>query len=527
MIKTIIIDDDVEMLQGLSHFIQWEEFGFTVCGFAKNGSDGLALAKDVSPDVIITDITMPSMNGLELIQEVKKTLPRVKSIILSCHEDFHYAKEAIRLGADEYMLKHTLQKEDFIEILMRIKDTLRREKNITAELSGAHQNLNNNKGIILEKFFLDILDGSVSVTKAREAAEKLKLPLPPDKFRCATLYFDDIDKAVSELPIQEKGLFKFSVLNIIENTIPDMNNSIFFAYNNIFVLLFWGNNEISHDLKLQTLLKKLQGNIETFLKVKVSACISSIYNKLSALEQALIEMENLRAEYFYHDSGALVLPKSYSLRNTEELYKRYGVEFRNIISIQNPASIQKYMKQLYQELPAEQYSPNSVRNFFERLLIDLEVLLNKHQLSLKAVKINGDTFDTCKKQMEVAIMQGIELLLDLNHTSSRPEIKQVLDYIDLHLKEAISCEAMAEMVNLNFSYFSRLFKHEMGVSFSDYLLHKRINVATNLLINSNYSIEEIIEMIGITSTSYFYRAYKKITQKTPGDVRREGFMDVN
>jgi len=522
MIKTIIIDDDVEMLQGLSHFIQWEDYGFIVCGLSKNGAEGLTLAKEILPDVIITDITMPSMNGLQLIQEAKKTLPRVKSIILSCHEDFHYAKEAIRLGADEYMLKHTLKKEDFIEVLMRIKDIIRREKNITDELSGANQNLNKNKGIILEKFFLDLLDGSVSMTEAIEAAGKLKLPLPPDVFRCATLYFDDMDKTASKLPIQEKGLFKFSVLNIIENTMPNMNQLNFFAYNNIFVLLFWGEYEISHSLKLQTLLRKLQDNIETFLKVKVSACISSIYNPLSELDKALIEMENLRAEYFYHDSGALVLPESYSLRNTEELYKRYGTDFRNTISKQNPISLQKYMNQLYQEILVEQYSPDSVRSFFERLLIDLEVLLNKSQISPKNVKINGDTFDTCQKQMEAAITLRIELLLNLNPSSSRPEIKQVLNYIDLHLKDSISCESMAEMVNLNFSYFSRLFKHEMGVSFSDYLLHKRINTATNLLVNSNYSIEEIIDIIGFTNTSYFYRAYKKITRKTPGDVRRDG-----
>jgi|GEM_PF-1138475 len=531
MIKAIIIDDDVEMLQGLSHFIPWDEYGFTVCGFSKNGTEGLALAKTTMPNVIITDITMPSMNGLELIQEAKKILPKVKSIILSCHEDFHYAKEAIRLGADEYMLKHTLTKEDFIEALIRIKDSIMKEQTIIEELSNTRISLNKNKGIIQEKFFLDILDGIIPISNAIETAKKLKLPLPSDKFYAVALYFDNMDKTISDTPIKEKGLFKFSVLNIIDDTLPNTDTLNFFAYNNIFILLFWGTeNESAHSLQLQSLLKKLQNNIKTFLKINVSICISSTYNNLTELNQAICEMNNLRDSYFYSTNGAIVIAKDYIFNNDtktafsinpENLYLKYGIDFQNIINTQNPAYIKEYMNNLFSELIINKYSPISIHQLFDRLLLDIEVLLNKYQLSLKPDKINNDTFDACKNQLDNYINQGINILLKQNHRSSRTEIQQVLNYIDLHLNTSISCETMAEMVNLNFSYFSRLFKSEVGVSFSDYLLNKRINVATNLLTNSNYSVEKIVEIIGITSTSYFYRAYKKITGKTPGDVRGE------
>lgn len=521
MIKAIIIDDDVEMLQGLSHFIDWSEYGYTISGLSKNGAEGLNLAREVRPDVIITDITMPSMNGLELIHAAKEINPEIKSIIISCHEDFHYAKEAIRLGADEYILKHTLTKDDFIVVLNRVREKILRERTMNDELSGARQSLNKNREIIHEKFFRDILEGSLTEKKAREAAGRLKLVLPPGRFQTAALFIDDVEQTIADSPIKEAGLLKSSILNIISDTVAGTDTLNCFAHDkHAFILIYWEHhNTTAHSLKLQKLTERIQANINTYLDVKVSACIGGLFTGLADLSPALDEMNRLRDYYFYTGTGSLILPAVRAARDSDDLYKRYGVEFCNRLNLPGHDSLLAYMAWIYEDLAAGNCAPASVRSLFRRFLADVEVLLNKRRTTFEYASIDGDTFATCQRQMHAALIRGLNLLHDRNRASSRPEINQVLDYIDLHLKEAISCESMAELVNLNFSYFSRLFKNEMGLSFSDYLLSKRMETATGLLLNTSYSAEEIAELIGITSISYFYRAYKKITGKTPGDVR--------
>lgn len=521
MIKAIIIDDDVEMLQGLSHFIDWSEYGYTICGLSKNGAEGLNLAREVRPDVVITDITMPSMNGLELIHAAKEINPAIKSIIISCHEDFHYAKEAIRLGADEYMLKHTLTKDDLIAVLSRVREKILGERTMNDELSGARQSLNKNREIIHEKFFRDILEGSLSGEKVREAAGKLKLALPPGRFRTAALFIDDAEQTIAGAPIKEAGLLKSSILNIISDTVAGTDTLTFFAVDkHAFILLYWDHHDTpAHSLKLQKLTERIQANLNTYLGVRVSACIGGLFDGLGDLGRALDEMNKLRDCYFYTGTGSLILPAADPAGSSEDLYKRYGEEFCNRLNLPGHDSLLTYMDRVYEDLTACNCSPASVRSLFRRFLADVEMLLNKRRTAFEYANIDGDTFASCQKQMHGALIRGLGLLHGRNHASSRTEINLVLDYIDLHLKEAISCESMAELVNLNFSYFSRLFKNEMGLSFSDYLLSKRMETATGLLLNTSYSAEEIADLIGITSISYFYRAYKKVTGKTPGDVR--------
>lgn len=250
MLKVIIADDDIEMLHGLKQIIPWEDFGYSVAGTAENGFAALSLIGEIKPDLLIADITMPGIDGLELIRGAKKLKNDMRSIVLTCHEDFIYAKEAIKLDVSDYLVKYTLTAEELVEAILKVRKEI--ESGNNGEANG--------------------------------------------KLGC--------------------------------------------------------NNRIQ---------------------------------------------------------------------------------------------------------------------------------------------------------------------------AHRKEIAKVLEFIDCHMDEMISCEAMAKYVNLNCSYFSRLFKDQTGVSFSDCLKQKRLERATDLLINTELCIEDIAKAIGIENSSYFYRFYKRETGHTPGDIRRDGY----
>ena len=262
MIKVILVDDDVEIVEGLSNIINWEENGFALVAVAKNGYDALNLITKLMPDVLITDISMPIMDGLTLIKEAKKFKPDLQTVIISCHEEFDFAIQAMRLKADEYLIKHALSEDEIVKTLKKLAEKREEQK---------------------------------------------------------------------------------------------------------------------------------EGNKEIFSQTQIPAAVNTV-----------------------------------------------------------------------------KVTPSNI-----------------------------------------------------NITTTHTEILKALDYIDNHLNESISCDGLATYVNMNSSYFSRLFKREIGVNFSDFIIDKRMQVATDMLSNTNSPIDEIVAAVGIESISYFYRMYKRITGCTPGDVRNK------
>ena len=350
MIKVILVEDDIEMLEGLKNVIDWEQLGFTIVGTARNGKTGISLVEKHFPDIIITDITMPVMSGLDLINEAKKINPKIKSIIISCHEEFDYAREALRLNANEYLLKHTLTAETLTKAINNVKM---------------------------------IIDKEASVLKD------------------------------------------------------------------------------------------------------------------------------------YYGIAAQDNSQSYHLNELMALYENRITEIKDTIKNSDGCMLLKLAKNFYEET-SNKYHAAPTKVILSKLLIELAMIMEDSRgISVEALQLkNGKEYfmDT------IQIMS--EKLTMVKYKTSNTEVLKAIEYIESHLNADISGKAVAKYVNMNSSYFSRLFSKELGLSFSDFVLQKRIDKATDLLLNTKHSVDEIAEMVGIESISYFYRIYKRVTGKTPGDIRK-------
>ena len=354
MIKIILVEDDVEMLEGLTHVIDWMAHGFNVVGTARNGVKALGLVEKTRPDVILTDITMPMMNGLELIRQAKKIQPGIKSIIISCHEEFEYAQEAIRLQADEYLLKHTLTDEVLIQTITKLK-----------------QNISDNVVQLQKQYGFESIDEQTANEQSYRISELAQL---------YEIYIPKLKKAVKELDTT-------SLINISDELL-----------------------EFVGDKYKQSLLNTI-------------------------LSKILVEL-------------AMIMPDTRGI-NVEVLQLKDNITFKSAIQ-------------------------------------------------LIAEKIETSRYNT-----------------------TNADILKAINYIEKNLSNNISCKNVSSHINMNSNYFSRLFKKEIGLSFSDFVLQKRIDKATELLFNTSHSIQEIVDMVGIESISYFYRTYKRLTGSTPGDRRKK------
>jgi len=519
LIRTIIVEDDIEMLNGLLHIITWEDYGYVIVGKAENGVEALNIVKEKLPDLIITDITMPKMNGLDLIKSAKEYKSGIKSIIISCNEDFNYAREAIKLEADDYILKHTITKESLINTLEQFRRKFVEERQQQTSFEDAIHKLKANKFILLEQFFSDISEGILlQDQEILHQAKKMNLKIPEKNMRIISMYIDNLESVISDHTIKEYSLLKFAFLNVMEETIGNSDEIILFPYDRGAIGILYDDTLVSTNT-MQQLIKKLISNATSFLHLPLSACFSCVFHSMKDIGKVLKQNEVLRSYYFYSGSLQIILKPTLDAYPISDLYQTYGADFKYLLSLQNKIRLKKYTEDLFSRLESEKYDSTSVKQLLRRLEIDMKLFLEKYQINLCTFSLEGDTFDHLKKIFFDMIDCMFEQLSKPENKSSRPEIKKVLIFISTHIGDEITCENMASYINMNSNYFSRLFKNEMGIGFSEYLLNKRIHIATELLKNSDCPIHEISRIVGFESPSYFHRAYKKVTGITPGDAR--------
>jgi two-component system response regulator YesN len=523
LIKILIIDDDIEILQGLVNLIDWNFYGCEIVGQADNGEDALMLAKQYGPDIIITDIAMPTMSGLELIREVKKLYPETKSIILTCHKDFDYAKEAIELETEFYLTKYTLTEEELIKAISKVKEKINREKSLKEAIHKANWGLKLNSRAIKENFFKDILDsGSKDFENVISKAGILDINLPEGPFRVLGLFIDDYKIAIKNFNIKDDSLLNFSVQNIAEDIFDEEENVNIFSFNMNEYFVVFSEKYFGREVKQKLInnITELQKNIMAILNVRLSVCISKVFDEISRINAGISEVRIMRESYFYK-TGEIIVKEhiAYSNDNTEELYEKYAGEIKTALIGMDKGALDKCLEEIFQIIEKHRYSPKSVIKFFRQLSADLQSLANKKGILFEMLDVECNTLEGYKNLYSDITNEFFVRQSGTFDISTRKEIKRVLEYMEKNLERNITCEMMSEYVNMNSNYFSRFFKNEVGMNFSEYLLKMKIQRATTLLNETELTAEEISKAVGFENASYFYRIYKKVTGKTTREIR--------
>ena len=221
MLKVMIVDDEYYFREALKVSLDWEELGFTICAEAKNGNDALLKADELSPDIVLVDINMPVMDGLEFVKEIKNKGLDCKIVILTGHSEFQYAKQAVQLGVHNYLLKPVNEKE-LMESLLDLKRVIERERDIKIEFNKLKQQVKNSIPLLKEKFLNELIQGSLIRTEKSIANRMayLNIQLSSDYYRVISIEINHDDDWDDE----DIQLWKFAVSNIacevLEDTSP-------------------------------------------------------------------------------------------------------------------------------------------------------------------------------------------------------------------------------------------------------------------------------------------------------------------
>lgn len=279
MYKVIIIDDDCIIRKGLMKLIPWNEHGFDLVGSSDNGKAGLELIRTLQPHLIITDIRMPFMNGLELTEIVKKEYPQTKIIMLTSYDDFEFAKQALKLKVFEYLLK-PFDNETILKAATSAMNELSYEYRMSQKVTEALP-------ILRQKFLEKLIKGKLSEVEIRSGAELLELALPDASYATIVLKADDYSYPDYQNRFG-KEMLKYCVLNVAEETLGSKGQGILFdsVEDEVVLICFINENEEQAKEKWFVLAESIRRNIENCLKTTITAAIGDVYRTYEGISHS-------------------------------------------------------------------------------------------------------------------------------------------------------------------------------------------------------------------------------------------------
>lgn len=543
MLKIFLAEDEVVVRETIKRMIPWEELGFELVGEAADGEMALPLLIRQQPDLLITDIKMPFMDGLTLARLAKKEIPGLKVVILSGYDDFNYAKQAIGIGVEDYLLK-PITKNALIERLSEIRSRYEHEKTQKEYYEKFQREMQAYEKNSSRDFFEALVDGSMDMMEVYKRAEKLGLDIVAEAYN-VLIFTMNCDEDFSGQR-DEYSLWEAESLELLENFFAGHSSAMLFR-SNIFsygVLLKGQRETIEENTRacvdeIRKILSRQDGRREWFLAVgqsveRLSQIQKSYHTASRAFSQRYLYDENI---LYYDEMETMEHPGGQA--ETEDNAYLQKVD----VNALNPAILQKFLSNGLQE-----ETENFVKDYFyaigqepmESLVFRNYVILNVRFSVISFIKGLGcdtnemESADTEEvlaesgKNMESAIAyakkmisQAIEIRDQNSGNKNRSILKTAVDFIDSHyMEEDISLNTVANVANVSSNHFSALFSQNMGQTFIEYLTTLRMNKAKELLRCTGMRSSEIAGEIGYKDAHYFSYLFKKTQGMTPSDYRK-------
>lgn len=543
MLKIFLAEDEVVVRETIKRMIPWEELGFELVGEAADGEMALPLLIRQQPDLLITDIKMPFMDGLTLARLAKKEIPGLKVVILSGYDDFNYAKQAIGIGVEDYLLK-PITKNALIERLSEIRSRYEHEKTQKEYYEKFQREMQAYEKNSSRDFFEALVDGSMDMMEVYKRAEKLGLDIVAEAYN-VLIFTMNCDEDFSGQR-DEYSSWEAESLELLENFFAGHSSAMLFR-SNIFsygVLLKGQRETIEENTRacvdeIRKILSRQDGRREWFLAVgqsveRLSQIQKSYHTASRAFSQRYLYDENI---LYYDEMETMEHPGGQA--ETEDNAYLQKVD----VNALNPAILQKFLSNGLQE-----ETENFVKDYFyaigqepmESLVFRNYVILNVRFSVISFIKGLGcdtnemESADTEEvlaesgKNMESAIAyakkmisQAIEIRDQNSGNKNRSILKTAVDFIDSHyMDEEISLNTVANVANVSSNHFSALFSQNMGQTFIEYLTSLRMSKARELLRCTAKRSSEIAGEVGYKDAHYFSYLFKKTQGMTPSEYRK-------
>ncbi|WP_339264846.1 response regulator [Paenibacillus sp. FSL K6-1330] len=531
-ISLCIIDDIKSVVDGLTA-MNWEEQGIRVAGVSSNGEEGLTLINGLRPDLVITDIRMPIMDGLSMLRLVLEENPSCKVILISGYADFEYAQKAVQLGAFDFVVK-PFTEEDMMSAVLRAKAEVMEERSKRISLREMENKLRESMPALRQEYFALLISHRTSWEEASERWEFLNIELEPRGFVVMLIEIDRFREQVAEQSIQEMELIRFSLLNIMQETLAHYARSVLFRARHDQYLAVLNDTGPSSPIEIA---EQCCRNMERYTKFTVSVGVGGRVEEISGLPDSYRQAHRALSHHLFTEGNAAIMYDDFlqsgsqeplaleykdelllALRSgnavrTDAMLSAISEALQKRISRQNP----DYLLSLYDELAA-----SAIRTLYEMVpYSEIQPLIQRFRTVQGTA---GLPLASLQRQLLVLCTEGAELVRRNSLSEGQKVIYKAIGYIKGRLSEDITVGECAAHVHLSASYFSSLFKQVTGMTVTQYITSERIQKARLLLVEGA-QVQEVAAAVGYEERRYFSEMFKKITGQTPSEFRAGYHMD--
>ncbi|MGG4107624.1 response regulator [Paenibacillus lautus] len=531
-ISLCIIDDIKSVVEGLTA-MNWEEQGIRVAGVSSNGEEGLKLINGLRPDLVITDIRMPIMDGLSMLRLVLEENPGCKVILISGYADFEYAQQAVQLGAFDFVVK-PFSEEDMMSAVLQAKAEIIEERSKRISLREMENKLRESMPALRQEYFALLVSHRTSWEEASERWKFLNIELEPRGFVVMLIEIDRFREQVAEQSIQEMELIRFSLLNIMQETLAHYARSVLFRARHDQYLAVLNDTGPSSPIEIA---EQCCRNMERYTKFTVSVGVGGRVEEISGLPDSYRQAHRALSHHLFTEGNAAIMYddilqsgsqeplaleykdelllalRSGNAVRTDAMLSAISEALQKRISRQNP----DYLLSLYDELAA-----CAIRTLYEMVpYSEIQPLIQRFRTVQGTA---GLPLASLQRQLLALCTEGAELVRRNSLSEGQKVIYKAIGYIKGRLSEDITVGECAAHVHLSASYFSSLFKQVTGMTVTQYITSERIQKARLLLVEGA-QVQEVAAAVGYEERRYFSEMFKKITGQTPSEFRAGYHMD--
>ncbi|WP_170311516.1 response regulator [Vallitalea okinawensis] len=520
MYKILIVDDERVVRLALHNMIEWEEMGVELIGEAKDGLEALKMIEEYGAHIIITDLKMPNMDGIQLIQELKKQQFTGKILVLSNYDDFKLVKKAMQLGVIDYILKVTMKVHDLKEAITKVIQLLDEDKEKKAKSIDNKIQARRGEKLYREKMVRSILHEEPQCPiQFHQFLQDLSIHVQMESNLMFYIQIDALAGAIHSQKIKDIQLLSFSIKNIISEIIHRRTVGEIVDLSPKEFVLITPSDAIDDPLSLA---KRIAYMLNMYINLSVSIVIAK--GKGMELHRILKESQKYISCKFYHGpSNILYLNDSSIDFELDVDYEKLLRSIRGRVYNKEWAQVYQIFVSMMERGKKENIYPVIIKNVC-LVLLDHIVNVQKDPSLWRYEKLEEELHHV--EFMDEYSNKIKELLNKLEQQSYKKidnqdsVIEQVEQYILGNMNKKITLKKLAEYVHLNPSYLSRLFKQIKGVSLIDYSNQLKIDKAKEILQQEDISIQQVGRAIGIQDPYYFNKVFKKYVGISPSVYKK-------
>jgi two-component system response regulator YesN len=523
MQRIMIVDDESIFREYLHSALDWEAYGFEICGEAKNGVEALELMEKTMPHIALVDITMPFMDGIELTERLKERYPAVSVVLITGHNEFEYARKAVKLGVDDYILK-PFSKDELTLTLIKLQKEHQKAQEQESTLKV-------NQQLIKESFLNHLLSADYNPSEVNTAERFMQFGIRTTHncFIVACIEIDNMDRKWNE--VSERLLWKYAVTNILNEAMDESGNHLIFNGPEGRIICLVEHQSV-HPYETPPLegYEKLIFLIKKYLKFSITVGVGRSQSGYLGIRSSYLEALEALRHKFVMGNDRVIAYGAQSLETGTMAF--FPIEMNENLLAQlrmhNGERAEAILEEVFQSIRERKLSLDYV----------YVICMGLVSVCLSYVAETGHPIEACFGDdffpySEITNLESIEATYGwiqalfrtaVRYTSKYKQTRSskiaitAKAYIEQNYADPdLQLEQIAQHVFINASYLRAVFKKELGMTVTDYVTHYRMHKAKELMGRGNNKLSDVAEQIGFSDPSYFSKSFKKFFGYSPSE----------